>query len=919
MIDIREKILTQPFPISESQKDAVTCDKRYVRVVAGAGAGKTETLTRRIVYLLLCQNVKPKDIVAFTFTEMAAKEMKSRIYLRLKNMGGDDICAKLGEMYVGTIHAFCLNLLQSNFGYENYDVLDENQEMALLMREGFNLGLYKTDIGRNYAEKCKNFLKTVEMVYNELIDEETLKREADEHPIRFYSRLTKYQEILRSYKRLTFGLLIKLAIEKIIEQPNKVPHISHLLVDEYQDINPSQERLILLLGKNSSIFIVGDPRQTIYQWRGSDERCFENFTKHFPMSEMKTITLNENRRSGIDIINVANRFSHSFTTHFSYPDLVPDNKRGKGKVISYKFETNEKEAEWIGKQIQELVRRGKCNYSDIAVILRTVSVSAPTFIDVFRKLEIPFIIGGKAGLFRRNEILAMGLIFSWLHDAGYWFLPGKGKIKGEALLLEGLKKWRDALPARIVLSSTITDDIRNWKKALFEKNEVNFTKEYYSLLEILGYKNLDPDKPLEAVIMANLGRFSNILHDYEMASKIGGRRKSVANDVEGLFWYLYLYAKSAYGEENVEDLQGLNAVFLTTVHQAKGLEWPVVFIPSLIEGIFPLSLDEKKERWFVDKEKEKFKSIINRYVGSIEDERRLFYVALTRARDVLVLSTFKEPKDEDTGVSEFLDSLNISESKSPENELQTAEIIPKGQDPEELQSFEATEITTYLRCPSFYRFRYQWSFRAPISTLMGYGRSLHSAMMHTSELMKEMNINPLSATKTAVNRTFFLPFASKDDNERMKKSAEKALIQFVNTHLNDMGYIENVEVHVEFPTRKAVIGGRVDVILHNENTREIREYKTSDTVTTKEQIDLQLKLYAVGLKKIGYQGVSKASVAYLEENKIDSINLDDSMLSIAESFACDIIDKINTGRFEYCDNASICEKCDYRVICKGAK
>jgi len=161
-----EAIMTQPRPLSDEQQEAVLSTARFIKVVAGAGAGKTETLTRRIVRLILDEGAEPQSIVGFTFTEKAAQGMKSRIYERVRELGGEDACNKLGEMFVGTIHGYCLQLLQEHYEYGGYTVLDENQEMAFVMREGWGLGLG----GRGYSKNCQDFLKSVNVVYNELLD-----------------------------------------------------------------------------------------------------------------------------------------------------------------------------------------------------------------------------------------------------------------------------------------------------------------------------------------------------------------------------------------------------------------------------------------------------------------------------------------------------------------------------------------------------------------------------------------------------------------------------------------------------------------------------------------------------------------------------------------------------------------------------
>lgn len=164
-----EKILNTPSRLSKDQKEAVLSKSRYNRIIAGAGAGKTETLTRRIVYLLAVEDVKPAQIVAFTFTEKAAQSMKSRVYQRVGEICGETATANLGEMYIGTIHAYAKRVLEDHFRFGNYNVLDDNQEIAFLMRHGWNMGIQK--LGDSYAECCRAFLRTVNMVWDEMLDE----------------------------------------------------------------------------------------------------------------------------------------------------------------------------------------------------------------------------------------------------------------------------------------------------------------------------------------------------------------------------------------------------------------------------------------------------------------------------------------------------------------------------------------------------------------------------------------------------------------------------------------------------------------------------------------------------------------------------------------------------------------------------
>ncbi len=268
--DIEKRILSKPSSLSDSQKEAVLSDKRYVKITAGAGAGKTETLTRKIIYLLLVKNVDPSSIVAFTFTEKAAENMKNRIYHRILEYGREDIAKHLGKMYVGTIHGFCLRVLQEKFsdnGYGNYKVFDDNQEMAFIFRVGRSI--FGNEAHFNDYFK---FIKNVNAVYGEYIDKKELKAKAPE----FYEKLIKYEELLDENKHFTFGRIIYECVQNLEINPEKLENIKYLVVDEFQDIDMAQFNLIKLIGKKASLFVVGDPRQSIYKWRGSDEKFFNS-------------------------------------------------------------------------------------------------------------------------------------------------------------------------------------------------------------------------------------------------------------------------------------------------------------------------------------------------------------------------------------------------------------------------------------------------------------------------------------------------------------------------------------------------------------------------------------------------------------------------------------------------------------------
>ena len=257
---------------------------------------------------------------------------------------------------------------------------------------------------------------------------------------------------------LTFGQLIKLAIENLDHPTNQtdrlgpVKNIKYLFVDEYQDINKAQEKLIKLLGesvdrpdcnfkKDTQVFIVGDPKQSIYNWRGSDILCFKNFYKQFPEKTTKTFEIQENWRSLNNIVSVANRFSNLFDINDSELVSIAQRKEWDGLAAIIGFTDAETEAEWIVNQIKSLVDNGICEFRDIAVLFRSVKNTAKPVIDRCVANGIPYIIGGKVGLFQRKEVQALSKFFAWLHKDGSWGKTEAEKIRGEDLLVSGLDDW----------------------------------------------------------------------------------------------------------------------------------------------------------------------------------------------------------------------------------------------------------------------------------------------------------------------------------------------------------------------------------------------------------------------------------------------------------------------------------------------
>jgi DNA helicase-2/ATP-dependent DNA helicase PcrA len=884
--------------LTPDQRKAVESARRFVRVVAGAGTGKTETLTRRILYLL-ARGAQPSEIVAFTFTDRAAQRIKDRIYRTVVNIGGEAEYPKLWQMSVGTIHAYCLRIMQDFFGYGNYDVLDENQEMAFVLRHARDLGIG----GPDYASRCTDFLRSFNLIYDERIKLDDLRKKSPA----FALQVEAYDNLLNDQRLLTFSQIISKAVDLLTSNRLPLGGVKHLLVDEYQDINRAQEELIKIIGETATVFVVGDPRQCIYQWRGSDESCFHQFTERFP--DCETIQTADNWRSCINIVNLANAVASSYQQAKYEPLKAARND--KGLSILVEFETDDAEAAWVVRQARLLVERGACDYSDIAILLRSVATSGLPFIQLCRKQNVPYIVGGKVGLFQRDEAQAVGMLFAWLSDHGYWrssLYHWQNLRRDEELLDSALRSWENV----ISVPHDTRSKLREWKRRARSGTYPHFTRVFQDLLAVLGFRNLDPQDKLHATVMANLGRFNKMLTDYESSIRRGGHWVDWRHVWDDLVYYMNVFAMGAYEEQPSEDIRGVNALQIMTVHQAKGLEWPVVFIPCLTNKRFPSSRAGQGSTWLVPEEM--FNA--DRYRGGVEDERKLFYVAVTRARDVICLSYFKRIRQQ-MNRSQFVESITAHlQFQTAGSDIPLMQIRTPAGD-EEISPFTAGEIINYMRCPYFYRLREQWNFQAGLDELIGYGRSLHHCLRLVGEAVK-FGVEPQSAVSKAVADGFHLPYASPRVKQQSTNEAKRTLSHFVGKRKQDLINIEEVETRLEFPVLNASITGRVDVIMRQEPNPglEVRDYKTSEEITTFDESSLQVRLYSLGLISLG-RPITSGSLAYLDAGEVKYVDISQNMLTEAKRIAEECIQQIRRSKFP--PKASAKCKCDYKAICKYAQ
>ncbi len=606
--------------LNEKQYEAVSTDAQYVRIVAGAGSGKTRVLTHRIAYLISEFNVRPYQILAITFTNKVAKEMKTRV----NNMIPD--CQK--DLTIRTFHSFAAYFLRleiNNINYpSSFTILDEEDQTKLIKDIAVSMGYQRKDkiVGRalNYISS-----KKLKSLYPEDIVIKHENFEGEKDCLEIYKM---YEENKARAFSLDFDdLLLKTnyILENFpfirIKWQNKYLHI---LIDEFQDTNDVEYKLIsLLMNQDTSLYVVGDPDQTIYTWRGANQRIILDLKDIFP--SIVTITLERNYRSTQNILTAANKLISHNKLRLK-KNLYTEST--SGEPIHIRSASNGKlEAEFVAREIQFLVKSKGYSYSDIAILYRSNYLTLE-FESALTSKNIPYQIFGGLKFYQRREIKDVLAYFRLL-------INKKDNISFERIA---------NTPRRGVSENTLTllkEEAGSKNLSLYEyvesvdEKNTNISKKAFNSLKTMVTLLNDVSKKLDTDDEV----FSKLLHDllvdlsyFEYLRKDDDGDDRVDN-VNMLFEDLRHYLKNnpeSSMEEYLQNIALLSAqdeivdgeyVSMMTVHTAKGLEFPIIFLVKFNDSIFPNA-----------------RALMEGGYNALEEERRLAYVAMTRAKQHLYLS-----------------------------------------------------------------------------------------------------------------------------------------------------------------------------------------------------------------------------------------------------------------------------------------
>lgn len=602
--------------LNASQLEAVTSTEGFIRVIAGAGSGKTRALARRFAYLVNEIGILPGNILCVTFTNKSANEMRQRIH----NLTGDNDTG-----YISTFHCFCVSVLQEDSHALQYPksflVLDNSDIDSMLKiiyeERGLTLRNMTFSKARDMIE-IRKLIKEPEYYLDMLnMSLDTLRQKyltaTEPSDIIFYGYL--YQE--KKCFGLDYNDLIKFTLY-IFEQNEAVKikwqqRLEYIMIDEFQDIDELQYKLMsVLCGYHKNLFIVGDPDQTIYTWRGANVRYLLDFDKIFP--SVKTIMMMQNYRSTPQIVSVVNDLIDKNKFRIK-KNLMPTIADGR-KVICHHADTSEREAMWIAEQIQALHGEGT-SYREITVLYRAHYITRIVE-EVFLREKIPYAIYSGVQFFNRMEIkdaLAYLRLIAYKDDLAFLRVVNVPKRNFGERRIKFLQEYavKHQCSLYIALETNLDNEIFKGTKAaqfvaLIENFAANYAERQISellaaILNESGYeKMLRTEGSQER--LDNLAELKQSVYEYETSC---GEESTLEH---------YLSHVALFTNNDAAD--NSDKVKLMTVHSAKGLEFPYVFLCAMNEGVFPSKKTDT--------------------IQKMEEERRLAFVAMTRAQKGLYLS-----------------------------------------------------------------------------------------------------------------------------------------------------------------------------------------------------------------------------------------------------------------------------------------
>ena len=609
--------------MNDQQAEAVQTTEGPLLIMAGAGSGKTRVLTHRIAYLIDEKMINPWNILAITFTNKAAREMRERAVA---------LNPATSETLIATFHSMCVRILRreaDHIGYNrNFTIVEPGEQRTLMKRILKNLNLDP----KKWNERA--ILGTISNAKNDLLDEIAYEHQAGDMYTQIVAKCYKaYQEELRRSEAMDFDDLIMMTLRLFDKNPDVLAYYQqryqYIHVGEYQDTNHAQYQLVKLLASRfKNICVVGDADQSIYGWRGADMQNILDFEKDYP--EAKVVLLEENYRSTKKILQAANEVIKN-NRNRRPKKLWTQNDEGE-QIVYYRANDERDEAVFVASTIDNIVREKVKNFKDFAVLYRT-NAQSRTIEEALLKSNIPYTMVGGTKFYSRKEIRDvisyLNLIANTSDNISFERVVNEPKRGVGPGTLEKLRNFAYEqnmsllyASANIMLSpikGKAAQGVYDFANMILNLRDqldgLSITDTVEAILDKSGYLDaLSMQQTLESQSrIENIEEFMSVTKNFDETNTDGTEDETGIDRLGRFLNDLALIADTDDGEAEAAE------VTLMTLHAAKGLEFPVVFLIGMEEGVFPLSRASEEP-------------------DELEEERRLAYVGITRAEEILFLT-----------------------------------------------------------------------------------------------------------------------------------------------------------------------------------------------------------------------------------------------------------------------------------------
>ena len=965
--------------LNEAQRRAITHGQGPLLVIAGAGTGKTRVITERIRHLLQSdENLSGENILGLTFTKKAAGEMKARVVKATSERGK--------AVTLATFHSFCETLLAE--ADPQRVMLDEFDHWILLRRNLRRLHLEKyrrlADPGQflndfvEFFSRCQDELVSAEdyqryaaglaarmEAERETLDEDTLVERLE--TVALQQELARAyrasEELLREKNRVSFGSLITGAVG-LLERDAQLrgalqKKYRYILVDEFQDTNIAQLRLLeLLAGPARNILAVGDNDQAIYRFRGASFASFKLFLERFAGwkegqdSTPFRVALTENYRSTPNILRVAMQVigQNAVSADFPKKILSPNEPPGE-KIRIVELATPEEEARWVASELERIHGAGR-RWKDFAVLYRQ-HAHRDHLVEELSRRKIPFVITRLSIL--EHPLVRDALAYLRLIAAPYDDIACARVLAAPAWQLRAQDLVR------------LAEKARKEKKVIYDllqlpQGQLAFDHSQAALGQLVEFVSSQKKTLKRCTAREILGVLTDWLeirqrakeHDRKYVKRLAEfmkewEPKSETRGLAEFIEYLDYYAQAG-GVVSLEDDAPPDAVQLMTVHAAKGLEFPQVFLLRVNNRAFPATERPRVFEFPVELMKEGAPA----EQFHIQEERRLFYVALTRAEERLTITTVTEKKGkvpvfiEDILMEPAIKRLDVRqmmpklppaevEQRAPDEHREDVQLFPAAAEPAKIFSriadwaeefhppspepltLSPSALSGYRTCPQRYLFGYLWSLREGPKAAMTFGAVMHTTIKRfVDQLRKGVKLSFDEVQGIFETEWNSKGFEDQYQEEEYKKDGLEQLRAFHTGMIAELPQAVEQEKAFELPLdNNVIIKGRIDQInaLGNERDVEIVDYKTGRPKKDADaKKDLQLSLYALAVKEILELNPVRLVFHYLQDNRRQETTRDAKQLDEAQKVVQEAAADIRAGQFR-AKRGFVCRNCAYRPIC----